>query len=702
MVMLLSITKNEESSLFSTRTEIYSAFMNMTVKHFSDRHPDWNTVSLWECILKFNMSDLHGNELCIAFKELHHIAFEMFFNRVDKFPDQQEINSNINKLGFVNVMKVDSNRDEVKYTFYHPTFQEFFVAIHLLGLKQEELLYLHIKERQEGRLWQRTNPWLFYFGLVGAYYREDNVSAILKQLSMYRQMRENCVPFCHDKSTFKYIQEIGWTGKKLDELLESAGIVANSTLYVDFNIDTVQGYLHILNHATTINELTIEYACGKFYREDSNQNVVSYAECLLECLINKTFSETSRASLNIPKIRNLSSETTTHFHFKLFWFCKSTFSCLLLRTLLPYHSLHIHLSNNDFSHETRLLALALIRHLKRNLRSLSLTFGPLSCGDLAQYINFLNSISSEYQLIHEFEITIWPHALMNIEAKNDSCLRMLITLFNKVKRFHKLRKLAVTNIQLPKLVVDDGSLASDILQNICELNGLQTLELQGIGASGVEKLSWCLPHTLLELSLCENSITDCDLNAIAQRLKDLYELKSLNLCKNDIEGGSLRSLVEALSSHQNFSSLDLSHNPVSDSDGIEALGNLRNLRELKLKHSRVKVKDVVDALLPNNDLYSLSITGNVSVGISSIQSLVQLTNLRHLDMSEEKHVMLTKMPHETAIIVVEILEKMTKLQSFTLCSHRDAYSRHWNIDLARAISHHPHLQHFYAPCLFEV
>ena len=155
-------------------------------------------------------------------------------------------------------------------------------------------------------------------------------------------------------------------------------------------------------------------------------------------------------------------------------------------------------------------------------------------------------------------------------------------------------------MQLPKLVIDDGSLASDILQKICELNGLQILELQGIGAAGVEKLSWCLPHTRLGLSLSENSITDCDLNAIAQRLKDLYELKSLNLCKNNIniEGGSLRYLVEVLGSHQNFSSLDLSYNPISDSDGIKALGNLRNLRELKLKYSRVKAKDIVDALLP--------------------------------------------------------------------------------------------------------
>jgi hypothetical protein len=86
MVMLLSIVRNGEGSDFNTRTEIYSAFMNVTIKYFKDDHPGWNAVSLWECIL--NVSGSHSNKLCIAFKKLHHIAFEMFFNGIDTFPDR--------------------------------------------------------------------------------------------------------------------------------------------------------------------------------------------------------------------------------------------------------------------------------------------------------------------------------------------------------------------------------------------------------------------------------------------------------------------------------------------------------------------------------------------------------------------------------------------------------------------------------------
>jgi hypothetical protein len=101
MVMLLSIVKNGQGSNFNTRTQIYSSFMDVTVQHFEDDHPGWNTVSLWECIL--NVPDSHRNKLCIVFKELHRIAFEMFFNGTDIFSDREELTSVVNKLGFVKI-----------------------------------------------------------------------------------------------------------------------------------------------------------------------------------------------------------------------------------------------------------------------------------------------------------------------------------------------------------------------------------------------------------------------------------------------------------------------------------------------------------------------------------------------------------------------------------------------------------------------
>ena len=142
-------------------------------------------------------------------------------------------------------------------------------------------------------------------------------------------------------------------------------------------------------------------------------------------------------------------------------------------------------------------------------------------------------------------------------------------------------------------------------------------------------------------------------------------------------------------------SLDLSYNPISDNNGIKALGELRNLRELKLTASEVNIKELVDLLLSNNiTLDSLSISWNKSIGISSLQPLAQLIDLHHLDIFEAE----IKTPHDTNMLV-EILKKLNKLESFKLCNHITVRSR-WTIDLARVISHHlPHLRTFHAPCL---
>ena len=596
----------------------------------------------------------------------------------------------MNKLGFVNVTKVDSSGDEVKYTFYHPTFQEFFAAIHLLSLKREELLYLLIKERQK-RIWERNNPWLFYFGLIGAHYSEENVSAILKQLSMYRRMWESCTPFCYDRTTFKYIQEIGWTGEKLDELLESAGIVVNSTTYVDFDLDSITlGY--ILNH-TTIHKLRLEDVWGydtHLYLEDNNLKAISCAqlESLKSCL---------RVSLS-ERLTPLAVPMLTHLHFKLHWPSFNTIVCLL-EAATNLYSLQIHLKDDiatpayffservHYSNPSRSLALTSILNLGQRLQTLSLAFGPLYCGDLSPYISFLKNISSKYRIIRDLEIEIQQpqhHLLM-------TCVLQLTLLFNEVKHLDKLQKLTLRGPnKLPLLGHSIGA-----LRDICGQNELQTLEVRKVGASEVQMLSWYFSNTLQELNLCENDISDYDIDLIAQGLRHLQDLKSLSLCKNSITGGSLTTLVEALKSQRNFFSLDLSNNPISDSDGIKALGELRNLRELKLTASEVNIKELVNLLLSNNiTLDSLSISWNRSIGMSSLQPLAQLTDLHHLDISEAE----IKTSHDTNMLV-EILKKLNKLESFKLCNHITVRSR-WTIDLARVISHHlPHLRTFHAPCL---
>ena len=286
-----------------------------------------------------------------------------------------------------------------------------------------------------------------------------------------------------------------------------------------------------------------------------------------------------------------------------------------------------------------------------------------------------------------------------------SCFRILTSLFKEVKQY-KLQKLIFTG---PK----DGSLArSNMLRDtICELKELQTLELHSVGYYEVKRLLPCLPPTLEELNLCENNLTDPNVIMIAQGLKHLHELKSLSLCENSIEGSSLQSLVEILVSHQTFSSLDLSYNHLkldNDGDGIKALGSLLNLRELKLKGSRVNTKELVNVLVSNKiRLHSLHITVNSSTGFRSLLPIAQLDSLRHLDVSEWFEVEIKRKSFESDLLI-EVLKTLTKLEIFKLCDQKWLSlvmndELRWSmksIHLARLIGHYlPHLRLFLAPCL---
>ena len=80
MAMIIFIAKSAHSSAIQTKTQLYTAYMNATIKHYQHSHSEWNTVSLRQCIL--NISPGSGDDLCNAFKVIHHVAFKMTFNHI--------------------------------------------------------------------------------------------------------------------------------------------------------------------------------------------------------------------------------------------------------------------------------------------------------------------------------------------------------------------------------------------------------------------------------------------------------------------------------------------------------------------------------------------------------------------------------------------------------------------------------------------
>ena len=283
MVMLFHITNLniEQTVSLHTKTQLYSAFINWKIQYNSDLLSGWNTLSLKDCILlkegskqcmkpeTIGPGPASKNELCTAFQHLHGVAFDMLIQKKYKFPERVEINKNINKSGFVDVTKVKSIHNEVKYTFHHPTFVEFFAAIHLLSLPQEERLYLYIKEQQSKRpVNHNINLWLFFFGLLGEDYNKNDYSNIIRQFAMYHseQEIEQFPPYCQKGRFLEYLKEIHWKGKKFSKLLSLAGVVENSTLFTpcgdkpDISLKTL---LYTLEHDTNIHVLRFDNI-GKF------------------------------------------------------------------------------------------------------------------------------------------------------------------------------------------------------------------------------------------------------------------------------------------------------------------------------------------------------------------------------------------------------------------------------------------------------
>ena len=163
--------KLEKEPIIHKRSQLYTAFMKATVKYYSTNFsPSFNTIHLNHCIM--NISSTHDRMyICEAFRELHHVAFEMTFKNISTFPDEfPEIREAIDKFGFVSIEKEDStirNQDHVRYTFSHPTFREYFAALHLMTLpreKQSELIaqYVHLEESDL----VDEFFWAIFFGLL--------------------------------------------------------------------------------------------------------------------------------------------------------------------------------------------------------------------------------------------------------------------------------------------------------------------------------------------------------------------------------------------------------------------------------------------------------------------------------------------------------------------------------------------------------
>jgi adenylate kinase family enzyme len=223
MAMMLYIYSYESSVSFRTTTQLYIAFMNVTIKHYEGHRLDWNTEILWQCILA---KAHHGDDLCSAFNILHQVAYNTVFKYPNSFSGNKAFKDRINQLSFVGVTSVPGSESLVKFTFLHPTFLEFFAALHLTTLPLNEQLAFITANRMDCYNDIRIRKYafhkmyvVFYLGLIGNkfQYNISGATPFLKQLFIKTSLDSSqvCV-------VYKKVEEaIGWTTQQYRNTIDS-------------------------------------------------------------------------------------------------------------------------------------------------------------------------------------------------------------------------------------------------------------------------------------------------------------------------------------------------------------------------------------------------------------------------------------------------------------------------------------------------
>ena len=645
MAMVVFIAQTKHASSIKTTTQIYTAFMNATIKHYKRSHPQWNTVSLRECILE--KSRHHDDKLCNAFKDLHTVAFQKTINRISTFYLKVEVREEINKLGFVSVFNENSASDEVSILFSHRTFAEFFTAIHVLTLPLDDQIFI-VQNIYSGVISK------FYFGLLGNFHSNNFTAVSLPFKYFSARWEYPCSKYltdstecesnlsqCHFLEPLSILEEIGWTGNSYRKLLNSAGIIANSSACV-----TMAKYEY--SYGNLIYSIPIENSvyCEEFL----------YLHCLLQLHYFKNFIENSHVhSLTVimshssnyhyvspSPLTEITMYNPDHYlntmHLQLLK-CFDNKTCSVsreIRSALKYcHFLFRSKDNNDI-----MTTISTIKRLQemfsvQSLIGLTLHFSEhflRGCDDSAQkelwnYLNNLN-ISTLNVAVHLGSLygcngdasenlrtftNIMPHITTltitwQLYFFISSCRRQKFTSLSSVlKRPDKLKTLEISG-QIPserfnlstiligltsleylkihgnyknKIIINETVVNQLLVTESKTLVGLDlsycTLDRSAVN-SLAKKFHFFLKLQTLDLSF--SSLAGSDLNILSKHMTYLHSLRRLALAENEINGDELPSLVMALKTIENFQYLDLYLNPITGTENIESLAQLTNLHSL--------------------------------------------------------------------------------------------------------------------------
>ena len=594
VVYTLSPSPDRALSL-STRTQLYLNVMGSLLAHYQDIHHRWNARSLKDCIhMKPSCID---NMLCCAFNTLQRVGFDMIFREREYFEmEESSLYSSINSLSIVSVHPVSPN--EVTYSFAHHTFAEFFAALHLTTMHQDEQLFYITRHHKKETVWK------FFFGLLGKYYSE-NVTTISTFLKRYFVTTSSTLPptlcnqYCYidnlvllSEFEVSIVQELGLTNKKI---YEYSGTVVGSSMFVSWSsIHRINDFLHQISYILEI--VDVHKLC---YRS-SVKYIIAIEDWSQK--LNRVHLDFIQRHLNFdefidPVVLPESTSITT----------------LQFGTLSSVVSLPMHSSRN-------LSRFCLLPYLDNK----SSMCKPLQ----TQYLNikstFLYTVGCfNGDFLRMFasiqELGIQPGVQNTTSSKLSMVLRkpdVLHSLSLSLLHCKDVPGFLDGLTELKHLFIRDSNLNGctvDLLQRLRrnkQLVSLEILDSEIEVCKLADVLSLECPH-LKELRLQHKNLTDSDVFWLSLALQNLTLLNSLSLTSKNMTDASVRMLVDALSteSHRDFRKLHLSYNYIGrEADDFLTLARLTGLQSLSVYATKQfenldEIVKVLESLTQLNHLY---------------------------------------------------------------------------------------------------
>ena len=585
MAMILFIAQTKQASSINTKTQIYTAFMNATIKHY---HQDWSTDSLRQCVLNHNIPYRGDNKLCTAFKTMHLAAFKKVFESSPTISVDGTIKKMIEGLGFVSIIPVNSLSDEVELSFSHPTFTEFFAALHLITIPQSDQLF-HV---QNPTIKKKTGMIDFYFGLLGDFY-VNNVSALFLPLKQYstafaypiRKWEHICPRgyyTAQSSSSLRLHQEIGWKGKAYRDLLQSAGIVTDSSICLSVTNRTIKHLRYLLENHGNIHKLSIVDYSSSLRSISLNYpgevlNPYNLSMKVLECF--ESFKESTSSCNN-----HRSSVQQIHIKTDRFSFQSPDDLRLAIDWLKGFHKMK---SFGLSIHNSSLISLQEVTNILSNLNVSSI---EVHC-----CIQELHTLMTSFPNITTLYLELLPECMSHTRLKNVS---MLSSALRQTEKLQNLILVPTSERDIPMFLTGltalrylhiermniNGSTATQLIKvasrDLMRLD-LSHCTLQGLAVKMLSTHLWSLSK-LQNLKFSDAGLTDTDVSTLSESISQLKKLSYLGLDNNKINGEGLESLVGVLKEIKSFRSLNLFGNPITGHENIIALSQMTNLRTLHI------------------------------------------------------------------------------------------------------------------------